>query len=64
MSEPDEPLLAPAEVAALFHVAPKTVYRWAQDGRLPEDAIVRTLGGHRRYRERVIRALLAEGREG
>ena len=43
-----ERLLTPAEVAAMFRVDPKTVTRWARDGRL---TAVRTLGGHRRYRE-------------
>jgi excisionase family DNA binding protein len=42
-----EALLFPAEVAALFRVDPKTVTRWARDGRLP---YLRTIGGHRRYR--------------
>ena len=39
-------LLTPAEVATIFGVAPKTVTRWAQAGKL---AAYRTLGGHRRY---------------
>jgi excisionase family DNA binding protein len=52
-------LLTPAEVAALFRVDPKTVTRWARAGKLTS---LRTLGGHRRYRESEIRALLgAEG---
>jgi copper chaperone CopZ len=38
--------LSRAEVAAIFCVAPSTVTRWADEGRL---ACVRTLGGHRRY---------------
>jgi excisionase family DNA binding protein len=38
--------LRAAEVAARLHVSPKTVARWAKDGRLPYR---RTLGGHRRY---------------
>jgi len=38
--------LSRAEVAAIFRVAPSTVTRWADEGRL---ACVRTLGGHRRY---------------
>jgi excisionase family DNA binding protein len=38
--------LRAAEVAARLHVSPKTVSRWAKDGRL---AHRRTLGGHRRY---------------
>ena len=50
-----EPLLTPAEVASLFRVDPKTVTRWARAGRLTS---IRTLGGHRRYREREVRALL------
>jgi excisionase family DNA binding protein len=43
-----EALLTPAEVAALFRVDPKTVTRWAKAGKLSS---IRTLGGHRRYRE-------------
>ena len=42
-----ERLLTPGEVAALFRVDPKTVTRWAKQGRLPW---LRTLGGHRRFR--------------
>ena len=52
---PASPLLTPAEVAAMFGVDPKTVARWARAGKL---ASVRTLGGHRRYREAEVRALL------
>ena len=51
-----EPLLTPAEVAELFRVDPKTVTRWAKAGKL---RVVRTLGGHRRYYEKDVRALLA-----
>lgn len=43
-----ERLLTPAEVAILFRVDPKTVTRWAKAGKLTS---IRTLGGHRRYRE-------------
>jgi len=50
-----EPLLTPAEVAAMFRVDPKTVTRWAQAGKL---TAIRTLGGHRRYREEEVRRLL------
>jgi excisionase family DNA binding protein len=53
--QPESPLLTPAEVAALFRVDPKTVTRWAQQGKLPS---IRTLGGHRRYRESEIQAFL------
>jgi excisionase family DNA binding protein len=50
-----ERLLTPAEVAVLFRVDPKTVTRWSKQGRLSS---IRTLGGHRRYREAEVRALL------
>jgi excisionase family DNA binding protein len=50
-----EPLLTPAEVASMFRVDPKTVTRWAKAGKLTS---IRTLGGHRRYRESEVRALL------
>ena len=43
-----EVLLTPSEVAALFRVDPKTVTRWAKAGKLTS---IRTLGGHRRYRQ-------------
>jgi excisionase family DNA binding protein len=50
-----ERLLTPAEVAYLFRVDAKTVTRWAREGKIP---FLRTLGGHRRYRESEIRALI------
>jgi excisionase family DNA binding protein len=50
-----ESLLTPSEVAALFRVDPKTVTRWAKAGKLTS---IRTLGGHRRYREAEVRSLL------
>jgi len=50
-----ETLLTPSEVAALFRVDPKTVTRWAKAGKLSS---IRTLGGHRRYRESEIRNLI------
>ena len=53
-----ERLLTPAEVAALFRVDPKTVTRWAQAGKL---TAIRTLGGHRRYRESEVSRLLEAG---
>jgi len=43
-----EVLLTPREVAELFGVDPKTVTRWAKAGKLTS---IRTLGGHRRFRE-------------
>ena len=50
-----ENLLTPAEVAALFRVDPKTVTRWAKAGKLTS---IRTLGGHRRYKESEVKVLL------
>lgn len=54
----DQPrYLRSGQVAKLMSVSPKTVNRYANEGRLP---FTRTLGGHRRYEERVIRELVAE----
>ena len=50
-----EVLLTPAEVASLFRVDPKTVTRWAKAGKLTS---IRTLGGHRRYKDSEVKALL------
>ena len=50
-----EVLLTPAEVAALFRVDPKTVTRWAKAGKI---TAIRTLGGHRRYRQSEVLGLL------
>ena len=50
-----EVLLTPAEVAQIFRVDPKTVTRWAKAGKL---TAIRTLGGHRRYRQSEIQNLL------
>jgi excisionase family DNA binding protein len=56
MSKETKPTyLRAAEVAELLHVTPKTVSRWAHEGKLP---CLRTLGGHRRYPEKEIRALI------
>ncbi len=51
----NEALLTPGQVAALFHVDPKTVTRWAHAGRLGS---LRTPGGHRRFREAEVMQLL------
>jgi len=52
---PEQTLLTPAEVATMFRVDPKTVTRWARAGKLKS---IKTLGGHRRYLESEVRALL------
>ena len=58
MKTPQDRLLTPGEVAALFRVDPKTVTRWAQEGKL---SAIRTLGGHRRFKATEVYSLLAEG---
>jgi len=59
LQEPEK-LLTPSEVAAIFRVDPKTVTRWAKVGKLSS---IRTLGGHRRFKEVEVRALLADAQE-
>lgn len=55
VTQTDQELLTPAEVAKLFRVDPKTVTRWAKSGKLSS---IKTLGGHRRYRAVEVRTLL------
>ena len=38
--------LTPGQVARMLHVSPKTVDRWADQGRI---GCIVTLGGHRRF---------------
>jgi excisionase family DNA binding protein len=52
--------LRTAEVADILHVSPKTVSRWAKEGKLP---FLKTLGGHRRYPEAKIREVASDLRE-
>jgi excisionase family DNA binding protein len=52
--------LRTGEVADILYVSPKTVSRWAKEGKLP---FLRTLGGHRRYPEAEIRELANQLRE-
>jgi excisionase family DNA binding protein len=47
--------LRASQAAARLHVSPKTVTRWANEGRLEHR---RTLGGHRRYDPELIDALV------
>ena len=57
MRDAQDRLLTPGEVAHLFRVDPKTVTRWAKEGRLPS---IRTLGGHRRFPAAEVLAALAK----
>lgn len=50
-----EKFLRTSEVARLLHVSPKTVSRWAKEGRLPH---LSTLGGHRRFPASEVEKLL------
>ncbi len=50
-----ETLLTPAKVAKMFRFDPKTVTRWAKAGKL---TAIRTLGGHRRYRQSEVQNLM------
>ena len=59
-SEPAERLMTPAEVALAFKVDPKTVTRWAKQGKL---SCIYTIGGHRRYPESEVRALIDATRQ-
>lgn len=51
----DERLMTPGDVSRSFGVSNRTVTRWAATGRLGS---IRTPGGHRRFREAEVRALL------
>ncbi len=53
-ASPGVEYLTAGEVASILGVSPKTVNRWATDGRIP---CAVTLGGHRRFRADVIRAV-------
>lgn len=53
----DDRLLTAYEVAVLFRVDPKTVARWAAAEWIPS---IRTPGGHRRFKESVVQAILRD----
>ena len=57
MGESEQEFMTPREVADRFGVTTKTLGRWARAGKISS---VRTLGGHRRYREVEVRALLSD----
>jgi len=52
-----EKYLRTSDVAKMLHVSPKTVSRWAKEGRLPH---LSTLGGHRRFPSSEIERLMHE----
>lgn len=49
-------VLTVSGVAAIFHVSPKTIVRWADEGKLPYSL---TLGGHRRFQRADVEAIAA-----
>jgi predicted site-specific integrase-resolvase len=51
-----EPFLHTSPVADIPHISPKTIARWAKNGRPPHQ---RTLGWHHRYPKQAIRRLAA-----
>jgi excisionase family DNA binding protein len=53
-SDHDGVYIRTAEAAKMLHVSPKTVSRWAKQGKLPH---VVTLGGHRRFPAEAIERL-------
>lgn len=53
----DAPYMTAGEAARRLHVSPKTINRWANEGRIP---CIVTLGGHRRFREADIDAALRQ----
>ena len=59
-AENEDRLLTPAEVAALFRVSRTVPARWANAGLL---SVIRTPGGHRRFKEAEVREFL-EGKRG
>jgi excisionase family DNA binding protein len=57
MAEPHDEYITPGEAARFLHVSPKTINRWANEGRI---ACIVTLGGHRRFRREDIDAALRQ----
>jgi predicted site-specific integrase-resolvase len=55
---PGDRLLRPIQVQQLYGVAASTLWAWAATGKI--NVAQQTIGGHRRYRESEVRALLAE----
>jgi excisionase family DNA binding protein len=53
-SSDDDLYIRTSEAARMLRVSPKTVSRWAKEGKIPH---VMTLGGHRRFPATAIREL-------
>lgn len=51
----DDEYLRASEAAALLHVSPQTVSRWADEGRIRYAV---TIGGHRRFPQSEVERLL------
>jgi excisionase family DNA binding protein len=58
---PDEHWLTIHEACALLGVDQTTLRRWSDAGRIP---VFRTIGGHRRYAESDVRALIDHNKQG
>lgn len=56
-TERERDYLTPGEVAQLLHVSPRTVNRWAREGKL---TCVLTLGGHRRFPKAEVLAIVED----
>jgi excisionase family DNA binding protein len=56
-SKPDR-LLTSTEVGKIFRVDAKTVVRWVKTGKIE---CIKTLGGHHRFKESTVLALLDTG---
>lgn len=55
--QPEDDYITPGEAARRLHVSPKTINRWANEGRI---ACIVTLGGHRRFRREDVAAALQQ----
>ena len=58
MAEPHNSYMTTGEVAEALGISPKTVARWANEGKLPH---LTTLGGHRRFPRAEIERLAQSG---
>lgn len=56
-----DPLFTPKEVCEMFGVHARTLLRWTNEGKLGKEGIgwIRTVCGHRRFRQSAVNALKA-----